>query len=91
MNIQSDSIYFWVGIINADGGNSLEAILEIYDSSGSVLDSESVTFTENSVHTMTLNSQIEINQPLSLIIKGDTLVAYNDAYVSINGWSFGLE
>lgn len=90
--IQSDSIYFWVGRINADGGNSMYGVIQIIDSTGVPRESQSVLFNQDSVYTMVFeNGSIEINQPLSLIIKGDPLEDYTNAYVSINGWSFGLE
>jgi hypothetical protein len=56
------------------------------------LESQSILFNQDSVYTMVFeNGSININQPLSLIIQGDPLEDYTNAYVSINGWSFGLE
>lgn len=90
--IQSDSIYFWVARVIADGDNSIYAVIKIIDSTGVALESQSVLFNQDSVYTMVFeNGSIEINQPLSLIIQGDPAEGYTNAYVSINGWSFGLE
>jgi hypothetical protein len=92
LNIVADSIFFSIGNINADGGNSIDVILEIYDSSGNVLESQTAELSANSVYTMVfLNGTIGINQPLSLGIKADPLDSFTNAYVVFNGWSFGLE
>jgi len=89
--IQSDSIFFSIGKINADGVNRIDLTIQILDESGSVLDNIDTTFFQDSVYTWNLGIGIAINQPLSLVIKGDALFPSNNAYVTINGWSFGLE
>jgi hypothetical protein len=91
-SIQSDSIFFSIGRIIADGGNSIYATIQIFDETGFALESQNILLTENSVYTYVFdNGSIAINQPLSLGIKGDLAEDYNFAYVTINGWSFGLE